>query len=118
MTAGVVEGSNLAVVAPHDDDGLAGALPHFVAPGLRELVEVAGEEPGPTPQALTLELEEAAVGVAPTRQIRESGKALRRALALRFVPDALSNVRRVLPGVHLDGPYPTASRYARIASMC
>jgi hypothetical protein len=57
MTAVVVEGPDLALPISHHEDALVPVLVEEVAPRLRELGQVPGEEPASTEDALLLRLE-------------------------------------------------------------
>ena len=85
MAAGVVERADLPVLATHDQDRRTGPVPEHEAAGVRQLVGMAGVEPGALPERLLLGLEEPWVVVAATGNRRELREPCGRRLAARLV---------------------------------
>jgi hypothetical protein len=91
VAAGVVERVDRAAIGMNDDHRLPGGLPQAEAPGLGDLVDVAGQQPGLAPDVLLLQIVEALIRVAPSwkvRQVREPvGRRIAADLVLHQLPE-------------------------------
>ncbi len=99
MTARVVERAYLAVVGVKEHHALLGGIEKLVATGLRNFVEMAGEQPRFAPQMLAFERVEMRVGITFAGQIRKGRESIRRRRARAFELDQLPQRSGLVPGV-------------------
>src|SRR3546814_16420169 len=64
------------------------------AAGVRDLIDMAGVEPGALPHAFTLQLQELGIGVADAGYIGQLGEILGRRIAAALIVHALVNTNR------------------------
>src|SRR3546814_3267915 len=64
MLTGVVESADLALQIAHHQYGRSCVAGEEPAAGVRDLIDMAGVEPGALPHAFTLQLQELGIGVA------------------------------------------------------
>ena len=85
VAAGVAEGTDGAVLAPHQQHGIADDVAQLVRAGLGELAVVGGVQPHRAEEVFPLELVELEVGVATERDVRQRRKSRRRRAAVGLV---------------------------------
>src|SRR3546814_1387138 len=78
MLTGVVESADLALQIAHHQYGRSCVAGEEPAAGVRDLIDMAGVEPGALPHAFTLQLQELGIGVADAGYIGQLGEILGR----------------------------------------
>ena len=85
MAAGVVKGIDRAAVGVNEDHRLTRVFPQPEAAGLRDFVDVSGQQPGLAPDVALFEFEKPWVRVASTGQVGQVREPFRRCCAGRLV---------------------------------